>query len=126
MDALEALLCYDWPGNIRELENLIERAVVFAPQGEAIQISHLFTSDEHISSQIYSPDKQGQLIHQSNEPNLNQMAQALLEHESPLESVESILVDAALQRANGNISQAARLLGITRGQLGYRLKKESR
>ena len=52
------------------------------------------------------------------------LADALLERGVPLESFERMLLHRAVERAGGNLSAAARLLGLTRPQLSYRLKKE--
>ena len=48
--AVDAVLTYDWPGNIRELENVIERGVILAAEGAVIDAPQLFTSGEHFDA----------------------------------------------------------------------------
>ena len=55
---------------------------------------------------------------------LGALCEQALAHHIDLESLEQRLMQIAMPRAAGNLSQAARLLGITRPQLAYRLKKE--
>jgi transcriptional regulator with GAF, ATPase, and Fis domain len=50
----DTLLAYDFPGNIRELQNLVERGVISAPDGGAIDLSHLFTSGERLAQPMFS------------------------------------------------------------------------
>ncbi len=93
---------YPWPGNIRELRNLCERmAVLYA--GQLIQ-------PEHLPSEISSPVSTASTVELP--------AGGLC-----LETVEIDLIRQALQRTAGNRSQAARLLGLSRDTLLYRLKK---
>jgi DNA-binding NtrC family response regulator len=94
--ALQALLQYAWPGNIRELEHTLERAVLMC-RTEQIQPGDLGLS---------SPRSQAQ--------NLEELS---------LEAVESILIRKALQRFQGNVSQAAEALGLSRGALYRRMEK---
>ena len=127
-DAVEALLSYDWPGNIRELENMIERAVILTPTDELIQTSHLFTSGEHLPERIYSVDRDGRLSSSSPlEINWDDLAFRVLEseQESPLLDFENALIGIAMEKSNGNVSAAASILGMTRGQLDYRLKRRA-
>jgi two-component system, NtrC family, response regulator HydG len=125
-EAVEALLSYPWPGNIRELENMIERSVILIEDDELIHTNHLFTSGEHLSENIFSVDRQGKLSSSSfNNINWDELAHCALEIEenSPLLSFENALIKVAVDKAGGNISSAAATLGMTRGQLDYRLKK---
>jgi transcriptional regulator with PAS, ATPase and Fis domain len=99
--AIDRLLAYDWPGNVRELENTIERSIVLASGGV------LDASDIRID---------------------NSRQRATVSPQSPilpdgitLEQWEQAMIREALRRANGNKSQAARLLGLTRNALRYRL-----
>jgi two-component system, NtrC family, response regulator HydG len=140
--ATQALLNYGFPGNIRELQNLIERAVILA-EGDRIDIAHLFTSRESITAPLYSPGPNGKLIQRgvAELPDFRsegghsmaaQIAEALFEHSGtaqPLslpqfeDELVTQLIQKALVKANGNVSAAARLLGMNRYQLEYRLKR---
>lgn len=126
-DAVASLLSYDWPGNIRELENMIERAVILATDGELIHTNHLFTSGEHLPENIFSVDKKGKLSSSSPfDVDWDELAHRSLEMNegSPLLDFENALIKVAVEKAGGNVSSAASLLGMTRGQLDYRLKKD--
>jgi DNA-binding NtrC family response regulator len=94
--AIQAMLQHAWPGNVRELDHTIERAVLMAR-----------------SSQIESADLGLSVARVSNQ-GLEEMS---------LESVESILIRKALSRSNGNVSQAAEALGLSRGALYRRMEK---
>jgi DNA-binding NtrC family response regulator len=94
--ALRAMSQYAWPGNVRELEHTIERAVLMC------RTDQLQTGDLGLG---------GQRVQQ---PNLEELS---------LEGVESILIRKALQRFQGNVSQAAEALGLSRGALYRRMEK---
>ncbi len=93
--ALQVLLQYAWPGNVRELEHTLERAVLMC-RSDQIQ-----------------PGDLG-LNMQRGQQNLEELS---------LEAVESILIRKALQRFQGNVSQAAEALGLSRGALYRRMEK---
>ncbi len=94
--ALQLLMQYSWPGNVRELEHTLERAVLMC-RGTEIERTDLG---------LDSVRQHGQ--------NLEDLS---------LESVEAILIRKALQRSQGNISQAAEVLGLSRGALYRRMEK---
>ena len=128
--AIHALIAYDWPGNIRELENIIERGVILAPKGEPIALCHLFTAGETVTSVVLGLAAGGSL---SNLAIQNQGADGFdladfsnraIDHKTDLAAVEEALVTAAMEKAGGNITHAAQRLGITRSQMVYRLKKK--
>jgi transcriptional regulator with GAF, ATPase, and Fis domain len=105
-DARDQLLAYRWPGNVRELRNAIERAVILA-DGGLIRSEHLpVTAPAHASA---SPEPS------SVEP--------LPAGGVNLESIERALVVRALAQARHNKTRAAKLLGLTRGQLYSRIEK---
>jgi two-component system NtrC family response regulator len=104
-DALDALLKYNFPGNVRELENIIERAVVLARE-DLIRTSDLPNfKAEAIESKILNP----------------------LNLEDPysekMRFFESTLIQEALNRTNGNKSAAARILGISERHLRSRIER---
>ena len=103
--ALRRLDQHDWPGNVRELRNLTERCVVFM-SGQRIEASDL-------------PDEWFESIRVSE----SQLPIRLPASGIELAEVERNLISQALDRTGGNQSQAARLLGLSRDTLLYRLKK---
>jgi DNA-binding NtrC family response regulator len=98
--AIQAMLQYSWPGNVRELDHTIERAVLMARNAQ------IETVDLGLSQ---------------SRPGGGSSAQGL--EEMSLEAVESILIRKALSRSNGNVSQAADALGLSRGALYRRMEK---
>ena len=100
-EALEKLMSYEWPGNVRELENVIERSLLLARGDE------LLANDVRI--------EMGPRARQSS------TEAAFLPPGMTLDDYEKSILKEALRRANGNKSQAARILGITRNALRYRL-----
>ncbi len=136
--ALEAMLSYEWPGNIRELENMVERGVILAADGQPIDAQHLFTGGEQFGARPFGVSRDGRLVHADSPGSSTQserdadaarvshrLTELLLgqgDGSVSLEEVESMLLMKAVERSEGNVSAAARLLGITRPQMVYRLK----
>ncbi|MET0070900.1 MAG: sigma 54-interacting transcriptional regulator [Candidatus Thiodiazotropha sp.] len=116
--ALQALKDYDWPGNIRELENMIERGVIIVSTGDAIDLKDLFPclSMSQDVPLFNNPDE-------TENGGVESLASQVIDQSTSLEEMETLLLETAVKKANGNLSQAARILGITRPQLAYRLKK---
>ncbi|HNS09834.1 MAG TPA: sigma-54 dependent transcriptional regulator [Candidatus Ozemobacteraceae bacterium] len=99
---LQALIDYDWPGNVRQLENCIERAVIMKRSGQLSAADLNLPSDRDNSSQ-----------------NLEQG----LPLDQTMEKIEENLILQALEAAGWNYSRAAATLGVTRQNLHYKLKK---
>ncbi|WP_374443219.1 sigma 54-interacting transcriptional regulator [Pseudomonas panipatensis] len=147
---LNALLTYRFPGNIRELQNLIERGVIVAGDGEAMDVIHLAEGNSTLFTAPVGLTAEGRLslIHPPGEradaspsaPELSASAwggaagerelaclQAFIAGQDPtlgtsLEEIERLLVHMALKRSGGNITAAAQMLGMSRAQISYRLK----
>lgn len=122
--AMLALKAYRWPGNVRELENMIERGVILAPNHGTIEVEHLFVGKGTEGPPAHVLGVSGGLEENTGETHAD-LADTLIERGIPLESFERMVLHRAVERAKGNLSAAARLLGLTRPQLSYRLKKES-
>jgi transcriptional regulator with PAS, ATPase and Fis domain len=120
--ALQALKLYPWPGNIRELENMIERGIILASAGGWIEIEDLFPVLEGGDSHESGIAAGGQLEERAT-PEKQRLCAAILESGLSLEEVEALVLREAVSRAEGNLAGAARLLGMTRPQLNYRLKR---
>lgn len=103
-DAMDLLLAYDYPGNIRELENLIERMVILSNNG----VINAAMIPKDIVKGAYA-SKNNEFI--------------LPEEGINLEELEVSLVRQALEREEGNQTKAARLLGMSRHALIYRIDK---
>lgn len=96
-DAIQRLKEYSWPGNVRELEHTIERSTIMCRENQ-IQAHHLGLQNSH----------------RSTAPDLSEMS---------LEEVEALLIGKALARCSGNVSQAAEILGLSRGTFYRRMEK---
>jgi two-component system response regulator HydG len=125
--AVRALLQYDFPGNIRELQNLVERGVIMAEDGEPIDVHHLFRGGElRPTALVLQPG--GRLVEASSvtTPAAEPTPTAVARHATmqgqgwgrDVSPYRQALVDARF-----NVAEAARTLGLTRAQLAYRLKK---
>lgn len=118
--ALDALRHHDWPGNVRELENLVERGVILAGAGEMVDEADLFPSLP--SRGELTLNQAGQLEQCRNGPAAT-LAQTALGQGVRLDDLESALIQGAVAASEGNLSAAARMLGLTRPQLSYRLDR---
>ena len=131
--AAGALHDYDWPGNVRELENMIERGVILADEGGVIEVQHLFAGGERLRGRIWRLGRGGALeqppapgpAEPPVDPRARRLVDQLLETLPSFDAIEQLLIDRALQRCEGNVSAAARLLQVGRGQMDYRLKKRA-
>lgn len=120
--ALRTLKSYAWPGNIRELENIIERGIILAPQNDWIEIEHLFTEPQDSLSVEHTIDAAGSLA--DAECAKDTLCRQVMEAGIGLDDLEEALIQRAVRESNGNLAGAARMLRITRPQLNYRLKKK--
>jgi DNA-binding NtrC family response regulator len=112
--ALDILCAYHWPGNVRELRNVVERAFILHAHTDEIRPEHL------------APELRSGLTKKSERAERpEKLVPVVPEHGIVLEDVEKKLIVEAMERANGNQSKAARLLGISRDTLRYRLKKHA-
>jgi len=106
-EAMELLRAYHWPGNVRELRNVVERAFILHAGADQIRPEHLTPELRRAATTgarapgVAKPDEQGLV----------------------LDDVERRLIAEAMERASGNQSKAARMLGVSRDTLRYRLKK---
>ena len=103
--ALEAMLEYPWPGNVRELRNAIERAVLLG--------------DGHQLQRVDLPPEIGR----GHTSEAGAVGMELPAEGVVLEDLEREFVCQALRRTHGNRARAARLLGLNRDQMRYRIKK---
>jgi len=101
-EAFDAVMKYDFPGNIRELENMVERAVVLA-RDQRITL-------EDLPPNVFAPAKSRT---STGETGLD----------SKVEELEKLLIMTELRKAGGNQSRAARALGINERKLRYKIKK---
>ena len=105
--AMDNLIHYDWPGNVRELMNAVERAVVLARSSYLDESDFLFMKD-------FLTENNGEASTSPEAP--------IMRGEAPLEEIEKAAILKTLEAANGNKSEAARRLGITRKTLHKKLK----
>ncbi|RMD91809.1 MAG: sigma-54-dependent Fis family transcriptional regulator [Calditrichaeota bacterium] len=106
-EALELCLEYDWPGNVRELENSIENAVVLGDM-EEIRPEHLPISIKVKKNYVNGMDL---------------FANVGETYREKMEFVEQLVLQDAIQKANGNKSEAAKKLGISLRTMRYKIRK---
>jgi DNA-binding NtrC family response regulator len=130
--ALEAMMRYKWPGNVRQLENVICRAFVTV-RGEILQIENLpeevrIARPRHISGFSFpeageSPQKAPRAENDESGESSESAESAESNDPPSFETIERYAMFQALNRSNGNISKAARELGISRATLYRKVKK---
>ena len=114
-DVVEIFRHYHWPGNVRELRNVIERVMILE-DGDLITSTYLPRGLGRDDLEIV--EKASSSSPQSSPSHFSLPAEGIT-----LDEVEMSLVRQALERSGGNQTRAAELLGISRDQLRYRLKK---
>ena len=111
-EAMRRLMAYQWPGNVRQLENAVERAVAFAVGRTQLEVADLPTDIQH-----------------AEEPALNSavsLPEDGLDLDAFIGNIERALIERSLDRTGGNKGQAARLLRLKRTTLVERLKRLER
>jgi transcriptional regulator with PAS, ATPase and Fis domain len=113
--ALRALVAHEWPGNVRELEHEVRRLVYLCPEGQAID------------STMISPHVLAASAGRSPAPGAGAAPAAAapdtLDLEANVDALERRLITGALEHAGGNRSYAARLLGISRNGLAFKIER---
>ena len=113
-DTLDLFMQYWWPGNVRQLKNEIQRAVAMSAPGETIEPTH-------VSPEITAVRQPARTDTPSSQ--VRRSAQADENLASAIEQVERDMIQSALDRARGNISETARALGLTRRGLYLKLRR---
>jgi len=109
-DAMEQLMAYPWPGNVREMENTIERIVLMGGENMG--------ADDMVMLLPAFQSKKGESTPADSTP----VGTISLEGKS-LDDLECEAIKSALEKAGGSQTKAADILGITLRQIGYKIKK---
>ncbi len=119
-EALNWMREYSWPGNIRELENLVERAVLLS-QGSKIEVKHFLLDNTDFDIEVLDGDRED-LCEQEKKDNLN-ASEIEFDEIIPLEKLERHMIIKSLEKTHGNRTKAAKLLGISVRTLRNKLAK---
>ena len=114
-EAADAFMNYDWPGNVRELKNAIERATVLE-DGSLITTKYLPNAIVEPHSAV--PDAVYPMQAKRTDNNTQFPFNGLT-----FDKIEASCIDSALTQTGGNLSRAARMLGMSRDKMRYRIKK---
>jgi DNA-binding NtrC family response regulator len=107
---LDVFAQYWWPGNVRQLKNELQRAVALSPPGGTIE-------PKHLSREIHATSLTDHL------PGERRLSVAPANLALAVERLEREVIQAALERSAGNISETARNLGLTRRGLYLKLRR---
>lgn len=124
--AMHVVMEYSWPGNIRELINIIERGIIMTDSNNSIAVESLFPGFDDGSFEDVSISAAGDLeacAGASESGIASDWIDTVFETQLPLESIEQALIVRAMHLAEDNVSKAARILGMSRAALAYRLSK---
>lgn len=119
--ALDALMSYDWPGNVREVENVVERAIILSAEGGAMDVGHLPVA---LMSGASSARLVGSAGMRLPGHGVEVRPGSLLKTTQVHGEVTAELLQAALIEHRGNLSAVARALGVTRPRVAYQAKKQ--
>ena len=114
----QALLEYEWPGNIRELENVIERSVILTEPGTEIDFSVRHDMPFDMAAATISTNLNGAGL-------AARIAETALDGGLTIADLDAAIIAAAVARSDGNLSQAARVIGLSRRQLAYRHSRQN-
>jgi two-component system, NtrC family, response regulator HydG len=114
-EAQETLLAYDWPGNIRELENVIERSVILTESGNKIDLPFMKEAPS-----FAAPASPAAIAEEAKQISETDIARKVIGGAIAIGDIEAKVIEIALERSDGNLSKAARLIGMSRRQLAYR------
>lgn len=112
-EAIDRIISYQWPGNIRELKNIIERIIILN-NGNFIDV-------ENLPSEIQEQVTEGENVTIA-EPN-EEFIQEGFSLEEKVADLEKYYIKKALSKSNGNFSAASKILGISRHALNRRMEK---
>lgn len=140
---INTLLTHDFPGNIRELQNLVERGVISCDDGQPMDLQHITLNgelfDEDAPLGLTAEGKLGITAAPMALAGASDGAAATLPHpaierlvaflngseerlRTSLGEIEGLVIDQALKRTGGNVTAAAHLIGLSRAQINYRLR----
>jgi DNA-binding NtrC family response regulator len=124
--AMSWLLSHSWPGNIRELENAIERGVILTEENQRISADSVLPGMSGRQPDPSDIEIDG-LVETTRDPVPSTESESwidtVFEQSLSIDNVESALVDKAMELSGNNVSKAARILGLSRPAFAYRLKK---
>ncbi len=131
---LAQLLAYDWPGNIRELENIIERGVIMTDSGKKIAQAYinLENTSTNVSDQPsanirqFNPELVEKKTASPHQHSIQSVLDQMRDSGLGLEELEQKLLQSALDQAGGNVTAASRLLNITPAKYRYRIQKSDK
>lgn len=125
--ALEVLLDYPWPGNIRELQNMMERLVLICPEGEVIpeMLNHVLPFNYQKLYNTSEPKSEPEAHHEPVQalPGADEAADQHVMTKTSLQELEKEAIVQALVDNRGIQTKAASQLGMTPRQIGYKIRK---
>jgi transcriptional regulator with PAS, ATPase and Fis domain len=118
VDALDALVRFNWPGNVRQLQNEIERAVALTASGQSIARAHLWAAVAGSAEKIAAADS-------ADAPSMDELAGQSQPLAKATADFQARYIASVLARTGGKVTEAARLLGISRVALHKRIKQRT-